>query len=155
MAAVSNSSPLIALAEIGQLALLPQLFDAILVPPGVVAEIGPTLPVLPAWVEIRGLLQPLPTALVRPALGLGEREALALALESKAADLILDDRLARELAILLGLPLTGTLGILVAAKEKRLIESIRPHLDRLLDHHFFIGRDLYRDLLSAANELDE
>jgi predicted nucleic acid-binding protein len=153
MAVVSNSSPLIALAEIKQLDLLRRLFESVWIPRAVAAEVAPSLPTLPDWIAIRELAQPVPPAVLSRALGLGEREALALTLESRPTYVILDDRPARRVAVELGLPLIGTLGILVMAKQEGLISSIRPQVDALLNSGFFIGHDLYRDLLSDTNEL--
>jgi predicted nucleic acid-binding protein len=89
---------------------------------------------------------------MRPALGSGEREALAMALESRPSHVILDDLPARRLALKLGVPLIGTLGILVAAKESGLIITIRPHLDMLAKRRFFMSEELYREFMAAAGE---
>ena len=70
----------------------------------------------------------------------------------KSAYVVLDDRPARHVAAELGLPLIGTLGVLVRAKQQGLVGSIRPHVDALLNSGFFISDDLYRDLLADANE---
>lgn len=60
MVVVSNSSPLIAFADIDQLNLLPAIFDSILIPPAVAAEIAPSIPDLPPWLLVEDLKQPLP-----------------------------------------------------------------------------------------------
>jgi predicted nucleic acid-binding protein len=52
----------------------------------------------------------------------------------------------------LGLSVIGTLGILLAAKRKGLLNAIRPHLDDLLSTNFFIGPELYERLLLVAGE---
>ena len=66
--------------------------------------------------------------------------------------MILDDLPARRIAAALELPVIGTLGVLVAAKEAGFIRSIRPHMDELAKRRFFISDDLYRDLLKAVGE---
>jgi hypothetical protein len=152
---ISNSSPLIALAEIEQLELLKRLFVSVLIPPAVAAEVSPSLASLPSWIEIKQLVQPVPPSLIRRALGPGEREALALALEVRPSRVILDDLPARRIAVALELPVIGTLGVLVAAKEAGFIRSIRPHMDKLAGRRFFISDDLYRDLLKAVGEWTE
>lgn len=152
MAVVSNSSPLIALAEISRLDLLSSLFGSVWIPPAVAAEVTRSLPTLPGWIAIRELRQPLPSAVLRGALGRGEREALGLTLESHPTYVILDDRPARRVAADLGLPLIGTLGILVMAKREGLIPAIRPDVDALVNSGFFVSADLYRDLLREENE---
>jgi hypothetical protein len=99
---ISNASPLIALEQIGHLDLLKGLFSAVLIPPAVVREIAPT--VTPsAWVSERVLTQPIGPQILRATLGLGESEAISLALEIGAQWVILDERPARRLAQALGL----------------------------------------------------
>jgi uncharacterized protein len=53
-----------------------------------------------------------------PDLGLGERNAIALAVETTDSLLILDDGLARGHAHLLGVTLTGTRGVLLKANKQ-------------------------------------
>jgi predicted nucleic acid-binding protein len=76
---VSNTSPIVALAHLGELDLLRKIFDsAILIPPAVSRELAGRK--LPEWFEIRGLRQPLSATALEAFLGAGESEALALAL---------------------------------------------------------------------------
>ena len=69
MAVVSNSSPLIALAEISQLDLLHRLFESVWIPHAVAAEVAPSVPTLPDWVAIREFAEPIPSALLGRAIG--------------------------------------------------------------------------------------
>lgn len=154
MFVVSNSSPLIALTAIGQLDLLPALFEAVLIPPAVAVEIAASIPTLPGWLRVQDLKQALPSAVVRPSLGDGERETLALALEIQADLSILDDLPARRVARTLGLDITGTAGVLLAAKRRGLIPHVRPHLENLVNNAFFIGPELFEELLELAGEQD-
>lgn len=109
MAVVSNSSPLIALARIQRLDLLPAIFESILIPPAVAREIAPSIPVLPTWLRIQAP-SVLPSApLLRRRLGAGESEALALAIELRADWIILDDLPARRSAEASALNVIGTL----------------------------------------------
>jgi len=62
-----------------------------MIPPAVGHEITRSVPVLPDWIAIEPLRFPIPKAVLRKALGHGEREAIALALESKPALLIVDE----------------------------------------------------------------
>jgi predicted nucleic acid-binding protein len=64
-------------------------------------------------------------------LGAGEKEVLALALESLDSVCILDDALARQVAKTLRLRVTGTLGILIDAKRVGLIPTVRSFIDQL------------------------
>lgn len=154
MVVVSNSSPLIALARIQRLDLLPSIFESILIPPAVAREIAPSISVLPIWLRMRAPNAMPPASLLRRRLGDGEREALALAIERKADWIILDDLPARRSAAATGLNVIGTLGTLVTAKRAGLLKSIRPELDALLRTSFFLSPQLYDELLQAAGEID-
>ena len=131
MSVVSNSSPLIALEQLDLLDLLEKIFGRVLVPPAVVREVAPTV-ALPPWFTERALLQATGPQILSASLGAGESEALTLALELKASLLILDERPARRLAGALGLPVIGTLGLLLKAKRLGLISELKPQLEALL-----------------------
>ena len=154
MVVVSNSSPLIALARIQRLDLLPAIFESVLIPPAVAREIAPSIPILPAWLRMQVPNAMPPASSRRRRLGDGEWEALALAIELKADWIILDDLPARRSAEAAGLNVLGTLGTLVTAKRAGLLEAIRPELDALVRTSFFLSPQLYDELLQAAGETD-
>ena len=148
---VSNASPLIALEQIGHLGLLEQLFGSVVVPSAVVREVSVSV-ILPDWITEQALSQAVGPRILSASLGAGESEAISLALEIQARLLILDDRPARRLAQALGLPIIGTLGVLLAAKQHNLLPAIRPSLDALLQHDFRIAPALYDQIISDAGE---
>lgn len=154
MAVVSNSSPLIACAAIGQLPLIAALFRSVLIPPAVAREIAPSIPTPPPWLAVQSLRAPLPPAVLRQSLGDGEREAVGLALDIQAERILLDDRAARRVAQDLGLLVTGTVGMLLVAKRHGMIPALRPALEALVAQSFFISAALYDDILRAAGEMD-
>lgn len=88
----------------------------------------------------------------RSSFGPGEREAISLAHELGGYEVILDDLAARRLAGALGLPVTGTLGVLILAKRRGLVPAIRPLMDALVAVKFRLGPNLYRQLLARAGE---
>ncbi len=147
---VSNSSPLIALEQIGNLNLLQKLFATVSIPPAVSRET--TKIVLPPWITEIPLAQPVGPQILRASLGPGESEAISLALEVGAQWVILDDRPARRLAEALNLPVIGTLGVLLAAKRRGFLPAIRLCVDALVNHGFHIAPDLYERVLSDAGE---
>ncbi|MBV9467712.1 MAG: DUF3368 domain-containing protein [Abitibacteriaceae bacterium] len=151
MTVVSNASPLIALAQISQLGLLEQLFRTVTVPPAVVREVAPSV-TLPVWITEQPLTQAIGPQILGASLGAGESEAISLALETQVRWLLLDERAARRLADALGLPVIGTLGILLAAKQRNLLPLVRPSLDALLQHDFRIAPALYDQILLDAGE---
>ena len=85
-------------------------------------------------------------------LGNGEKEVLALGLETPDHLLVLDDRNARRQAVAAGLEITGTLGILMLAKERGILGSIRPVLDRLQALQFRISTATRQMVLDIAEE---
>lgn len=149
---VANSSPLIALDRIGQLHLLPALWGQIHIPPAVRQEVfGPNA--APDWIAETALRQPAAARISSARLGPGEREAIALALELGAAEIIIDDLPARRLAYTLGVPVIGTLGLLLRAKKHGLLPAIRPLVDALQNHEFRAATRLIEGILAAAGEV--
>lgn len=149
---VSNASPLIAFQQLGQLGLLGSLFGTVLASPAVMREARSVIE-RPAWLVERSLAQPLPAAIRRAGLGAGESEALALALELRADRVLLDELAGRNLAQRLGLPVIGSVGVLLAAKRRGLIPKVREPLDALRKGGFRMDDELYELALGKAGEL--
>jgi predicted nucleic acid-binding protein len=80
-------------------------------------------------------------------LGLGEREAIALALELKATQLLVDDRVARRVADQRGLSTTGTTGVLEQAASNGLL-NLPEVMQRLLNTNFRIDAEVVREVLN-------
>lgn len=97
--------------------------------------------------------RPATAAAIREAgLGAGESEALALALELHAERVLLDELAGRKLASRLGVPVIGTLGVLLAAKRRGLIPALRESLDQLRHSGFRMDDDLFEAVLRQAGE---
>lgn len=148
---VSNASPLIALERIGRLDLIPILFGEVIIPPTVGMEVGPAVARSPGIVE-RALQGPLDPRVVAARLDPGERQAIGLALDLNADQIVLDDEPARRLARVLGLPLIGTLGIILAAKERGVIPVVKPVVSALIETGFRLDDALYALVLFDAGE---
>jgi predicted nucleic acid-binding protein len=156
---IVDTSPLQYLHQLGLLELLPDFYGEILIPESVVREIaagralGVALPELATlrWIKVRRVVGLAVLPLVSD-LGAGEREVLALALEADHPLVVLDDALARRVARRLDLTLTGTLGLLLKAKQAGRIARLEPLLDRLETLNFRLDQATRVSVLSLAGE---
>lgn len=149
--AVLDASPLITFQQTGRLELLRGLFDRALVSAEVAREVAPSLGALPSWIEVRPAAA-IPS--ISRMLGLGERAAIALALQLSAEFIVLDDLSARMVATELGLTVIGSLGLLVRAKERGLIGEVRPLMAAMTSHGLYTSDALRHHILALAGELD-
>lgn len=133
--------------RIGRLDLISALLDPILAPPAVVSEFGSH----PEWLTVLSPANSGTVAALKLVVDAGEAEAIALALE-RGCRIILDDRKARTVAQRLGVPVTGTVGILLKAKQSGVVPSLLPLLDALDAHHFHVSRALRLEALRLAGE---
>jgi predicted nucleic acid-binding protein len=154
-----NTSPLQYLHQLGLLSWLQTLAGRVVVPPAVAQELsagrakGLDVPDVAnlEWIEIR-----IPSSLAAVPLvtdlGAGETQVLALALESSAALVLLDDGLARRVAASLGLTVEGTLGLLLDAKQAGLVPFVAPLLDQLQSLGFWLDARTRAAVLRLAGE---
>ena len=78
----------------------------------------------------------------------GKAEAIALALETGAQRVLLDESEARRIAKDLGLKVTGVLGILLRACRQNRVPSLRSEMERLREKAgFYISDLLFNDLI--------
>jgi uncharacterized protein len=157
---IADSSPLISLAIIEQLELLPQLYQRVLLPPAVWDEVtvqGIGLPGANAvrkvtWLEIQtpeaALLRPLSILVDR-----GEAEAIALAQSIPESIVLLDDAQARRVAERLNVPRIGTLGILRRAKKSGLVMAVKPYIEELRSQGIYIRQSLIDAVLQDLGEM--
>ena len=157
--AVVNASPLIYLARAGLIELLQLASETVGVPEAVVEEIsrrGPGDPTARA-LEATTWLQPLP-AIEIPAdvlawdLGAGESAVIAWARSQTGAEAIIDDLLGRRCCTTLGVPVRGTLGLVLIAKQRGAISEARPVLDRLRAAGMYLGESVIRTALQRVGE---
>jgi predicted nucleic acid-binding protein len=162
MSIVSNASPLINLARIRRLDLLPQLYRELTVPEAVWREVvleGTGQPGAEeigqaSWIQVRSATNHELVHALQQELDAGEAEAIALALEVDAQFLLMDEHLGRETALHMGVRCVGLIGVLVEAKCKGLVGDLRPVLDALRDvAGFWISEALYQRALQDEGEL--
>lgn len=157
--AVSDTSPLVYLYRIHVLDFLPRLFPRVLLPTAVAAELEAGQrrgydvpdPEKYGWLEI---VDPraMPSEWLSLDLGPGELSAMALALESPARIVLLDDMLARRTAQAAGLDVWGTLKILLEAKSQRLTDRIEPFVTCLSEQGMWLSEELRLRILGLAGE---
>ncbi|MCY7393564.1 MAG: DUF3368 domain-containing protein [Leptolyngbyaceae cyanobacterium CAN_BIN12] len=162
MTVVSNTSPISNLAAIGQLSLLQQVYGSITIPQAVADEIAKVATVytqaasIPnqSWIAIQTVNDPTTIERLRgEKLDAGESEAIALALELDAELLLIDEQLGRRIAVNEGLNITGLVGVLLEAKNRKLISKIKPIIDALMiQARFRISSQLYAEILRLAGE---
>jgi len=152
-----NTTPLIALSGIGRLDLLARLFRVVHVVEAVVEECAaggpvavPDLPSLP-WIRVVVASEAaLPGLLL--SLDRGERDTLTMAKKLGAERVIIDERIGRNMAELLGLKVVGTLGVLLMAKERGLIPSFHAAVTQMRANGIFYHPTLVEKLRSLAGE---
>lgn len=156
---IADTSPIQYLYQIGLLDVLNVLYGQITIPEAVAGELnvgrtrGLSLPDVSSisWMTVK---RPQGQALLPlvPDLGPGEREAIALAIETNNSLLILDDALARKHAQLLGITMTGTLGVLLKAKQTGHLKTVEPALDHLEALGFYLDAATRSAVLKLAQE---
>jgi predicted nucleic acid-binding protein len=146
---ISDTSCFIVLSKIDELDLLRRLYGTVTTTPEISAEFEN---VLPDWIKINSAEDKYRQRLLELNLGKGESSAIALALEQENAVLILDDNIARKIAMRLGISLTGTLGIIINAKLTSVIPSIKPILEKLKKTNFRLSNELEKEALRLAGE---
>ncbi|MFM8005994.1 MAG: DUF3368 domain-containing protein [Dolichospermum sp.] len=160
-----------------QLHLLQQLYGTVLIPEAVYQELtDPDFLVAGAkevqtftWIQIRAVEDRTMVKALSSELDPGEAEAIVLALEMKAEQVLIDERRGRIIAAKLNLHYTGILGVLVEAKSQGFISTVKPLLIRssnrgfistvkpLLDDlinkaGFWVAEPLYKSVLLLVNE---
>lgn len=157
MLIVADSSTLVALAVCDGLALLDPLFREVVVPPAVFRECTvsgkPAADMLEAYLRDKVSDVDLDDfAIAAVELGRGELEAMALCKRLGADRLLVDDRRARRIARLNGIAITGSLGVLVAAKDGGLLPAIAPRIDAIRSAGVRLGEEVVAEALRLAGE---
>ena len=86
-------------------------------------------------------------------LDVGEQQAIALAY-ARNTTLIIDERLGRQAARRLGLTVTGSTGVLIEAKQRGYIPSVRPLLEAARQQGYWLSDELIAIAVKMAGERD-
>ena len=162
MKVVTNSTPLIELSKINRLDLLRDVYGTILIPEEVYVEVvidgigkpGAAEVKAAEWIHCQSVADKDQISVLQTqhSLHLGECATIVLAGEVKAEQVILDDNAARQEAVARGLPVIGTVGVLLVAKTQSVIPVVRPILDNLRAQGTRISQDLYYQVITEAGE---
>ena len=158
MRVVSNTTPILSLIKIDKLNLLHDLYGRITVPEAVYREVmaGYDKEYLIDlrdfdWITVEAISSAA-ARLAFPYLDDGEAEAIVLALDHPTDWVIIDEKSGRKTAEQLNLHLIGTVGVLVAAKERGLITAIAPYLAELKERQSWMSKSLLQTVLEQAGE---
>lgn len=157
---VSNTGPIIALASIDQLELLRSIFDSVIVPDLVHAEIlqggmsrTGTLSYQQAdWIGTASSIQP-SDPLLQTVLDAGEAAAIQVALTAKADYVLIDERKGRKIArSVYQLNVIGTARILVEAKQRGILRHVGEAMANMRHAGYWIHDDIVEAARTIAGE---
>ena len=104
------------------------------------------------WIRVEKIQNQMAKSMYKTQLHEGEVEVMILSIEIGADVVIIDDANAKKHAKYLGLPVAGTLGILIKAKQEGHIETLRPILEQMIEHGIYISNELVELCLKQAGE---
>ena len=157
---ICNATPLITFARINQLPLLQRVVGRLTIPTAVADEIsvyaqgrvGAIELSQEAWIQVQSLRSRQQVQLLLPTLDLGEAEVLSLALEEKASLVLLDELTGRKVAESLGLNVTGSIGVLIRAKQLGLVPAIKPLVDQMRQAGIYFSDRFIHAVLKQVGE---
>ncbi len=160
MIIVSDTTPFSNLLQIGELELLPTLYQQIIIPTTVFSELkilekrGFSIQngINAGWIIIKAPKSYEVVNELLTFLDQGESEAIALAIELQADYLLMDEKEGRQEARARAIPVIGTLGLLLEAKKRGLIPNVKTKMDALRNINYWISEELYQQVLMLAEE---
>lgn len=157
---VVNTTPLIALSHVGQLSILQKLYGEIIIPEAVYKELSAKTESVCkkavddslGWIHVYNIKNQMAKAVYKTQLHDGEVEVMILSKEIAADVVIIDDANAKKHAKYLGLPVTGTLGVLIKAKQEGYIDKLKPILQQMVENGIYISQGLIELCLKQVEE---
>ncbi len=160
MVIISNATPLIAFAKIGQLALLQKIVTNLVIPKAVADEISTYPQRQPGfidlqqetWIGVQSITSEQQVSWLLSKLDRGEAEVIALALERQAQLVLIDELTARKVAESLNLNFSGSVGILIRAKQVGEIVAVKPLLDAMTQQGIYFSQRFIDAVLRQVGE---
>jgi len=160
MLVISDTTTITNLLKIDLIHLVQKLYGKIVIPKAVYDELiviskQEEFFKTAKWIVIKEVKNRELVKELQDTLDLGESEAIVLALELNADILIMDERLGRKTAEKYGLTIIGLLGILIGAKRRGHIDSVKTHIDVLINEYGFrVSEAVYNQVLRLAKETE-
>lgn len=156
---IVNSTPIIVLCGIGRLDVLQKLYGEIRIPSAVYQEVTAIedsacmqIKKAGSWIHVDCIRDSSEKKMYKAKLHAGEVEVMILAQEQKADLVIIDDNAAKKTAKYLGLTVTGTLGVLLKAKNRGIVQEVAPLMAEMKHNGFYIDSVLEGFVLEQAGE---
>jgi predicted nucleic acid-binding protein len=146
---ISDTSCLILLSKIAELDILRLMSNNVFITDEIRNEFGG---VLPSWIIVKDPSEKHYQKILEMDLDKGEASAIALSFELDNTILILDDLKGRKIAEKLSLRYSGTFGLILSAKKKGVIKSVRPLLDKVRHTNFRFSETLFDTILRESGE---
>jgi len=159
---VLDASPIILLGKADLLKTVSPLAKVWIIPEGVIREVEAKRPIKPYLSEISYSSEVVQenVSKIHPSiaawdLGRGESEVLTLALGKPGTGVVLDDLQARKCAALFDISLIGSLGLILLAKRKGLLNLAKPEIERLKAVGLHIDSAMLTRILTRIGEGDK
>ena len=156
---VVNSTPLIALAKVNKLELLKDMYEQVIIPEAVYREVmekgdvaAQRVEAALEWIDVRKVDPSLERRMYRAKLHDGEVEVMLLAQIIGADAVVIDDGAARKTAEYLELPLTGTLGIMIKAKQRGLLDAVMPVVQQMEQSGIYFSKEIKDRIRKLSDE---
>ena len=143
-----DTSSLIILNKINALDLLNKIYSNVIITNYIQLELNEAIP---SWISVELTYNIDQSFLKNFNLGLGETSIIINAIKNNGF-LIIDDLKARKIATTLRLRFTGSIGILIIAKELKLIDSVKYYLEKIQETNFRLSDALINQVLENTKE---
>ena len=143
-----DTSSIIILNKINALDLLNKIYSNVIITNYIQLELNEAIP---SWISVELTYNIDQSFLKNFNLGLGETSIIINAIKNNGF-LIIDDLKARKIATTLNLSFTGSIGILIIAKELKLIDSVKYYLEKIQETNFRLSDALINKVLEITNE---
>ena len=157
MKVVSNTTPIISLSSIKRIEILKELFNEIHIPRSVYNEIKTKnlfgyKEIDSDWFVVHDIKGEKYLGFLLNEMDIGEAETIVLAKEIDADILIIDERIGYNIAKSQDIFAIGTLSVLLIAKEKGIIQNVKPLLDKMLQKGRWYSEKTYKRFLEKIGE---